>query len=64
MAGLKSVNVLKEAGRLVFKEDESIASPAVSLKCLFTKIIIHAKLNRDVAIFDVPRPYPYAYILR
>ena len=64
MAGLKAVNVLTVAGRLVFKEDESIASPAVSLKCLFTKIIIHTKLNRDVALFDVPGPYLYSDILR
>ncbi len=42
------------------KENESIASPTISLEAIIATLIIDAKEERDVAIFDVPGAYLHA----
>ena len=46
--------------RLYLKENESVASPTVSLEGLITSLIIDAYEGRDVASFDVPGAYLHA----
>ena len=46
--------------KLYLKEDESIASPTLSLEGLLTTLAIDAHEKRDVAIFDVPGAYLHA----
>ena len=43
MVGLKAVHVITESCRNIFNEDESMASPTVSLEGMFDTLIIDAK---------------------
>jgi hypothetical protein len=45
---------------LYLKEDESVASPTVSVEGLFTTMVIDAYERRDTAIFDVKGAYLHA----
>ena len=45
---------------LYLKENESVASPTVSLEGLITLLIIDAYEGRDVSSFDVPGAYLHA----
>ena len=45
---------------LYLKENESVASPTVSLEGLITSLIIDAYEGRDVSSFDVPGAYLHA----
>ena len=42
------------------KDDESVASPTVSLEAIIATFLIDTYEERDVAIFDVPEVYLHA----
>ena len=46
---------------MYLKENESIASPTVSLEGLITTLIVDAYEQRDVGSFDVPGAYLHRY---
>lgn len=46
--------------RQYLKEDESVASPTLSLEALLATLVIDAYEGRDVCIFDIPGAYLHA----
>ena len=42
-----------------FKEDESVYSTTCLTESLMSTLLIDAMEQRDVAVFDVPGPYPH-----
>ena len=48
--------------KILLKDGESVKQPTVSLKRLFTTIVIHAYKGIEVATFYVPGAYLHAYM--
>ena len=74
---LRAINLIKEkrkgtlkgrtcddgsSQRQYLKQDESVASPTVSLESILTTLLVDVHEGRQVAIFDVPEACLQAYL--